>query len=100
MAGANQVVGVVGALWRYPVKSMQGEELNASAVGERGLLGDRAFALVDPADGKGGSAKNPGSCPGVSASGAAYAEPPQPGKELPAVRVTLPDGRPLLGGRG
>jgi uncharacterized protein YcbX len=39
--------GSVVALWRYPVKSMMGEELNASDITERGLLGDRAFALVD-----------------------------------------------------
>jgi uncharacterized protein YcbX len=51
--------GSVVALWRYPVKSMLGEELNASAVTQRGMLGDRAYALVDRADGKVASAKNP-----------------------------------------
>ena len=40
-------LGSVVALWRYPVKSMMGEELNATEVTERGLLGDRAYALVD-----------------------------------------------------
>jgi uncharacterized protein YcbX len=34
-------VGSVAALWRYPVKSMMGEELNSSAITSRGLLGDR-----------------------------------------------------------
>ena len=48
--------GSVVALWRYPVKSMMGEELNASAVTDRGLLGDRAYALVDRSDGKVASA--------------------------------------------
>ena len=47
------------SLWRYPVKSMMGEELNAVAVTERGVLGDRAFALVDAENGKIVSAKNP-----------------------------------------
>src|SRR2546421_91298 len=51
--------GSVVALWRYPVKSMLGEELNASTVTTRGLLGDRAYALVDRTDGKVASAKNP-----------------------------------------
>ena len=37
------VVGSVVSLWRYPVKSMMGEELNASVVTERGLFGDRAY---------------------------------------------------------
>jgi uncharacterized protein YcbX len=30
------------ALWRYPVKSMMGEELNASEVTVRGLIGDHS----------------------------------------------------------
>ena len=51
VAGQNQA-GLVVALWRYPVKSMMGEELNSSEVTERGLLGDRQFAVVDRATGK------------------------------------------------
>ena len=51
-------VGLVVSLWRYPVKSMTGEELNAVAVTQRGVLGDRAYALIDSADGKVASAKN------------------------------------------
>ena len=43
-------LGAVGSLWRYPVKSMMGEELNAAEVTERGLRGDRPYALVDCAD--------------------------------------------------
>src|SRR5687767_13737428 len=38
-----QVVG----LWRYPVKSMQGEALTETDVGDRGFTGDRRWALVD-----------------------------------------------------
>src|SRR2546425_1468431 len=34
-------LGSVVSLWRYPVKSMMGEELNAAEITERGLLGDR-----------------------------------------------------------
>ena len=41
MSNAVQVeLGAVVSLWRYPVKSMMGEELNATQVTERGLLGD------------------------------------------------------------
>ncbi len=100
MASAAQVVGGVGSLWRYPVKSMQGEELNASAVTERGLLGDRTHALLDGADGKVGSAKNPRKWPNLFAFRAAFAEPPAPGAALPAVRITLPDGAVLAGTDG
>ncbi len=39
---AQSVLGSVVSLWRYPVKSMMGEELNAAEVTDRGLLGDRA----------------------------------------------------------
>jgi uncharacterized protein len=49
----------VAALWRYPVKSMMGEELNYAEVNARGLLGDRQFAVVDRATGKVGGVKNP-----------------------------------------
>jgi hypothetical protein len=33
------VVGSIVSLWRYPVKSMLGEELDAGEVTKRGLLG-------------------------------------------------------------
>jgi uncharacterized protein YcbX len=39
----------IGSIWRYPVKSMAGEELPFASVTPRGLLGDRAYALVDTA---------------------------------------------------
>ncbi len=51
--------GSVVSLWRYPVKSMMGEEVNAVNVTQRGLLGDRVYALTDAANGKVVSAKNP-----------------------------------------
>ena len=84
--------GTVVSLWRYPVKSMQGEELNASAVGTRGLLGDRAYALVDAADGKIASAKNPRKWPNLFAFRAAYADAPRAATETAPVWITLPDG--------
>ncbi len=51
-------LGSVVSLWRHAVKSMMGEELNASEVTERGLLGDRAYGVVDGADGRVASALN------------------------------------------
>jgi uncharacterized protein len=38
-------VGTVDSLWRYPVKSMRGEELDEVFVGEGGVRGDRLFAF-------------------------------------------------------
>ena len=56
---AHVVVGPVAGLWRYPVKSMQGERLDQVSVSEQGFLGDRVYALIDKDSGKIGSAKNP-----------------------------------------
>jgi Uncharacterized Fe-S protein len=37
----------VVALWRYPVKSMQGEAITSAGIGPTGLVGDRGWAIVD-----------------------------------------------------
>jgi uncharacterized protein YcbX len=71
---------------------MMGEELNASDVTDRGLLGDRSLALVDTETAKVVSAKNPKKWPAMFDFRAAFTTPPELGNPLPAVRVTLPDG--------
>src|SRR6266704_4297804 len=88
----NITQGSVASLWRYPVKSMLGEELSATEVTERGLLGDRAYALVDSADGKAATAKNPKKWPTLFGFRATFIEPPRPGASVPTVRIILPDG--------
>ena len=82
--------GSVVALWRYPVKSMMGEELNSCEVTDRGLLGDRQFAVVDRATGKVGGAKNPRKWGNFIDFRAAYAEAPKLGGRISPVRITLP----------
>jgi uncharacterized protein YcbX len=91
MSAGTEAGSVVG-LWRYPVKSMMGEELNAAEITERGLVGDRRFALVDPSTGKVAGAKNPRKWGNFFDFRAAYVEPPEKESELPDVRLTLPDG--------
>lgn len=93
MTTATNQVGSVVSLWRYPVKSMMGEEVNASEVTKWGLLGDRARALIDASDGKVASAKNPRKWANLFEFYAHYSEPPESGRKLAPVRVTLPDGR-------
>jgi uncharacterized protein YcbX len=83
--------GSVVALWRYPVKSMMGEELNSSQVTDRGLLGDRQFAVLDRSTGKVGGVKNPRKWGNFFDFRAAYAEPPKTGARISPVRITLPD---------
>ena len=84
--------GSVVSLWRYPVKSMMGEELNAGDITQRGLLGDRAYALVDDSDGKVASAKNPRKWPNLFDFRAAFVEAPRISAKMAPVRITLPDG--------
>ncbi len=88
-------MGRVVSLWRYPVKSMMGEELNASVISAAGLLGDRAFALIDSGSGKVASAKNPKKWGALFGCRAIFAGPVQPGQKLPGVWITLPDGSVL-----
>lgn len=52
-------VGRVAAIHRYPVKSMLGEELDRVAFDQRGVVGDRRYALVDDETGKVVSVKRP-----------------------------------------
>jgi uncharacterized protein len=43
------VIGTVESLWRYPVKSMRGEELDEMFAGYAGVYGDRLFAFTSSA---------------------------------------------------
>src|SRR5438132_10349153 len=47
------IVGKVDSLWRYPVKSMRGEELDEAFAGFSGIYGDRLFAFKSSASPKG-----------------------------------------------
>src|ERR1700678_2886000 len=82
----------VATLWRYPVKSMQGEELDAADITAGGVLGDRRVAVIDSKTGKRLNAKNPRKWPRFYSFLAAYTEPPRVGSALPAVRITTPAG--------
>jgi hypothetical protein len=42
----------VTQLWRYPVKSMQGERLEEAVIGQRGITGDRQWAVIAVETGK------------------------------------------------
>jgi uncharacterized protein YcbX len=89
---ADAHVGTIGALWRFPVKSMQGEQLDAAEVSEAGILGDRAYALVDKQTGKVASGKHPKLWPDLLGCRATFTRLPRPGDEAPPVRIDLADG--------
>jgi hypothetical protein len=71
---------------------MMGEELKASDVTERGLVGDRAYAFIDRETGKLASAKHPRKWGRLFDFGAAFVEPPRVRHQTPPVRIAFPDG--------
>ncbi|HEX9156115.1 MAG TPA: MOSC domain-containing protein [Nitrospira sp.] len=85
-------IGKITSLWRYPVKSMRGEALQAAELTEYGLLGDRAYALIDGADGKIATAKNPGKWPTLFGFRAMFLDHQKSGTTPAVVRIILPDG--------
>jgi uncharacterized protein YcbX len=89
------LLGVVEELWRYPVKSMIGERLSETEVRQRGMLGDRAYALRDTSDGKIATAKNPRKWPTLFEYRAALIGTATPGTEVPSACITLPGGSTL-----
>lgn len=50
---AVSIIGTVESLWRYPVKSMRGQELDEMFAGYAGVYGDRLFAFRSSASRKG-----------------------------------------------
>ncbi|HMG40151.1 MAG TPA: MOSC N-terminal beta barrel domain-containing protein [Acidimicrobiales bacterium] len=83
---------VVHGLYRYPVKSMRGEVLDEAVVGPAGVLGDRAYALIDQVDGKIASAKNPRKWAGLLGFAARFVDEPTVAGPPPPVVITGPDG--------
>jgi uncharacterized protein YcbX len=77
----------VAELWRYPVKSLQGERLETAEVTPDGLAGDRRFAIYDLATGFGLTARR---VPELLFASAAM-------REDGGVTITLPDGADAAG---
>jgi len=90
--GESTPVCRVSSLYRYPVKSMAGEELRSGEITPTGLLGDRAYGLVDRETGRVVSAKRPRRWAGILDYRAAFSASPVADRPVPALRVTLPDG--------
>lgn len=85
-------VGTIVEIRRYPVKSMEGEVLDATPLGPRGLPGDRAWAVRDEVRGGIRGAKK---IPALMQLSAGYPAPPAAEGSSPAV-ITLPDGTTCL----
>ena len=84
-------IGTVKQIWRYPVKSMAGEQLDACAVGVRGIPGDRGWAIRDETTAEITNGKH---LPLLMQCAARYREPPGEGF-IPHVHMNFPDGLQL-----
>lgn len=85
-------IGKVRELWRFPVKSMGGERVEAAAVEDRGVHGDRLWAVRDEDKGALTNAKR---VPGLLMLSARYVAEPAPDAgpgAIPEVAITFPDG--------
>jgi uncharacterized protein YcbX len=80
----------VESIWRYPVKSMMGEEVSTAEVTRRGLTGDRVYALVDTASNRAAVVRTWAAR--LLSYGAQFAQEPEQDSPAPAVRITGPDG--------
>ena len=90
----------VAAVFRYPVKSMLGETLEHADITAKGLLGDRAYALLDKSTGRVITAKQPRKW--ASCSSAAPPSRNRRGAERRCrpVHITLPGGKVIDSTRG
>ena len=93
MLASSRSVGVL-AIWRYPVKAMLGELLDAVEIGLGGCTGDRRWVVVDADTGERIASKRGPTDPRLRACRAELL--PDGEDELP-LRVTLPDGETLEG---
>ena len=90
MATYNEI-GTVAGLFRFPVKSMGGEELDTAHLGWHGIEGDRRFAFLRRGEASGLPWLSARECPGLIAYGAHFENPDDSRRS--ALLVELPDGR-------
>ena len=83
-------IGRITSIYRYPVKSMAGQELDSATLGWHGLEGDRRFAFVR----KGAAGGRPWLTASKLPSLVTYTPLPETGAPLPS-RVRTPSGREL-----
>jgi uncharacterized protein YcbX len=86
-------VGEVGAIHRYPVKSMAGERLEEIYVADDGLRGDRSWAARDE---ERGGIEGARKLPALLECAARFPEPVAPSGPVPVPEIELPDGTRLL----
>ena len=93
-------IGQIAELWRYPVKSLGGEQIETADIGPRGILGDRLWAVRDLERDVTVSARQ---LPVLLTATARYSSPAPrdagPGN-VPEVEISFPDGTVLSSSDG
>jgi uncharacterized protein YcbX len=84
----------VESIWRYPVKSMAGEEIPSAQLTTRGVLGDRVYALVELATNRVATVRTWATA--LLGYQAQFVAEPEVGGSPPPVRIAVPGG-PTLG---
>lgn len=82
----------VDRLWHYPVKSMQGAEVDEILLTSGGVAGDRAYGFVDAETGRLASAKRPKRFGPLLDCHARFLTPPTEDAPSPPIEVRFPDG--------
>ena len=85
-------IGTVSSVWRYPAKSMMGDEFPVLPVAEAGIVGDRGWAVRDETRGGIRGAKKIG---GLMRLHARYVDEPQIGLPPPPIEIRAPDGETI-----
>ncbi|OUS24762.1 hypothetical protein A9Q99_23495 [Gammaproteobacteria bacterium 45_16_T64] len=84
----GKIVGTVKEVWRYPVKSMQGQKIPHSQIAKFGVIGDRGWAVKDDDVGE---IRGVRKLPKLLNYSAAYVTEPS-ATMIPPVRITHPTG--------
>lgn len=87
----NERVGIVSELWRYPVQSLQGEQVPTLDLAPGGSPGDRFYCVAEAESGAAGVASRPPWKMLITWS-ARYLGEPRAGQDLPLVEIGFPDG--------
>jgi len=90
----SNILGKVTGLYRFPVKSMGGEALDAILFDKYGIMGDRTWTVRDAEKGVIAGGKK---YPDLMKCDARFTEEPTPDTRSAAVEITLPDGETISG---
>jgi len=80
---SRKQIGSIQSIWQYAVKSMNGIKLDRASLTTGGILGDRAYALLDQSNQKVASAKFPKKWGRLLELNAAFVNQPNQGEQFP-----------------